>query len=162
MPTRPAAPAAILTALVALSPTPAAAQMTRGRITLDKQITLERARAILGTNPVAIPGYPVRLYALSHAVLVRQELDSGMVIQLAEDAQSPIIGSSRCAWCSASDTSVYEDGPRRVLLGYPTRIEDQYWSRQSSRKVGGVNVRYLGSRNGRIPYDLLDRLAPIQ
>jgi hypothetical protein len=57
---------------------------------------------------------------------------------------------------------VIDDGVRRVLLGYPSNFEDQYWSRQSSRKVGDVNVRYLGSRNGRIPYELLDRLAPIQ
>jgi len=149
--------------LVAFSLNSAAAQKAHASPqTLRGEITLEKAREILGTDPVAIPGYPVRFYALSHAILVRQEMDSVGVIQLREDRDSPTIRSSRRVWFSASDSSVINDGVRRVLLGYPSNFEDQYWARQSSRKVGDVNVRYVGSRNGRIPYELLDRLAPIQ
>ena len=156
MSARPTAPAAILAAWVAFSLTPAQAQMTRG------EITLEKAREILGTDPVAIPGYAVRFYALSHAILVHQELDSGRVIRLLEDRSAPTIGSTRRAWVSASDSSIIDDGAQRVLAGYPSNFESRYWARQSSRKVGDVNVRYLGWSNERIPYELLDRLAPIQ
>ncbi len=157
MPTRPSLSVAIVAALVAFSLTSADAQMTRGAI------TLEQARAILGANPVAIPGYPVEFYLLGgRAVLVRQELDSGKVIAFREDRGGRPGGSSRRQWVSTRGNSVQDDGPQRILNGLPSSIEEQYWARRSYREIDGVSVRYLGSSRERIPYELLDQLAPIQ
>jgi len=104
--------------------------------------------AILGANPAAIPGYPVKLFPLfGRAVLVRQELDSGRVIAFREDRDA-VIGSAPRGWNGSQE-------------GGAASFEQRYWARQSTRQVGGVTVRYLGSRSWRIPYDLLDRLEPI-
>jgi hypothetical protein len=152
MPTRPAAPAAILAALVAFSLNSAAAQMTRG------EITLEQARAVLGAHPVAIPGYAVKFYRLSgRAVLVRQELDSGKVIEFRDDRDGRPTGLTRHPFLTGQDAA-------KPLLNDPPRseVEDAFWARRTYREIDGVSVRYLGSRQDRIPYDLLDRLAPIQ
>ena len=160
MRTSPAAAAAILTALVAFSLNSAAAQMTRG------EITLEKAREILQADPVGIPGYPVRFYSLSgHRVLVRQELEAGRVIQFAEDRDPSSIRTStsrRPDWVSTRPNPLQEDGARRILGGYPSSIEEQYWARASYRSVGPVNVKYLGAPFGPPARELLDRLAPIQ
>jgi hypothetical protein len=146
--TRPAASAAIVAAWIAFSPFSADAQTTRG------EITLGRAREILGANPAAIPGYPIKLFPLfGRAVLVRQELDSGRVIAFREDRDGrPIVTRGEM---SPRETA------NSILAGLPSRAEQTWRSRQGYRQIGPVSVRYLGSSREPIPRELLDRLEPI-
>jgi hypothetical protein len=148
MRTGPAASTAIVAAWIAFSPPSADAQTTRG------EITLGRAREILGASPAAIPGYPFKLFPLfGRAVLVRQELDSGRVIAFREDRDGrPIVTRGEMS---------NQETANRILAGLPTRAEETWRARQSYRQIGSVSVRYLGSAREPIPYDLLDRLEPI-
>jgi len=148
MRTGPAASTAIVAAWIAFSPLSVDAQRTHG------EITLARAREILGANPAAIPGYPFKLFPLfGRAVLVRQELDSGRVVAFREDRDGrPIVTRGEM---SPRETA------NSMVAGLPSRAEETWRARQSYRQIGSVSVRYLGSVREPIPSDLLDRLEPI-
>lgn len=123
--------------------------------TPNHEISLQEARSILRADPAAIPGYPVKFYRLSTGgVFVRQELDSGRVIQLREDRGA-------APWLAPMYASAGEDELGRFVRGLPSLGEQRVRARQGYRKVGPVSVRYLGPLYEPVPSNLLDRLAPI-
>lgn len=128
-----------------------------GRTTRRGEITLAEARAILKADPAAIPGYPVRFFRLfGQAVGVEQLLDSasGAVIAFREDRDEPPRWSTfhRFGETTAEAMRIAELNPRLW------RYQD---ARERYRQIGDVSVRWMGSINGPVPKDLLDKLAPI-
>lgn len=134
----------LLVALGALVPTLAAAQTRPPRST----ITLDQARALLRTDPVALPNVPILwIYRQSsYSIMVQQQPDSGPAVTLVE---------SRAEYrLPAPEPSL---GPGASI----DAVQRRYDARQSTRVFPGVTV-WLVSR-GHVPlrYDLLDQLEPI-
>jgi hypothetical protein len=51
------------------------------QVPIANPITIDSARALLGTDPVAVPNTPARFYAMpKHAVIVVQDVDSELSV----------------------------------------------------------------------------------
>ena len=123
-------------------------------------ISVDSARALLGTDPLAIPDLPVRaIYALpGEAVLVEQEDESGQMMSFREQRGGPSNLMRRPA-------DSIRNSPRSVENAF-LHSEAAEWrleSRRRHRYIEPLNVRVMSNR-GRIGdwEAWLDRLAPLR
>jgi len=120
-------------------------------------ITAAEAQQVLRATPATIPGYPVTFLRLwdTDRIIVRQTLDSGRIVEFIEEHDRP-----------RSSYGVYESPEHAAfeqMHGRPTVAEKLFGDRQAQRRVGEVNVWYLGrwADTQSELAELLDRLAPI-
>lgn len=123
-------------------------------------ISVDSARVLLGTDPLAIPDLPVRaIYALpGRAVLVEQEDEAGQVMFFRGQSGGPSILIRRPA-------DSIRNSPRSVEHAF-LHSEAAEWrleSRRRHRYIEPLNVSVMSNR-GRIGNweAWLDRLAPLR
>ena len=110
-------------------------------------ITVDSARALLGTAPVAVPNTVARIYAMpGHAVIVVQEVDSGLSVAFEETRGPTTFPINRAVPCP--------DGSAQPTLnaytGRPSCEELRLRLRERYRYVAGLNVSLLYDRQVRV------------
>jgi hypothetical protein len=84
-------------------------------------VTRAQARTLLGTDPVGVPGLPVRRIrpnpGVDSSVIVEQQLDSGVVVQVFQGRGAEELDRAR-----ASNTGRYSAGRLARFVG-PLRVE---------------------------------------
>jgi len=135
----------LLLALGALVPTLVAAQTRPPR---RNTISLDEARALLKTNPVALPDVPILWISRqsSYSIMIHQQPDSGPPVTLVENSGE------------------YRLPPPEPALGTARSVDAvqrRYDARHSTRVFPGVTVWLVGGGTIPVRYDLLERLQPI-
>lgn len=103
-------------------------------------ITVDSARVLLGTNPVAVPNTPARIYAMTdHAVLVVQQVDSGLSVAFRETRGPTTFPINQAVPCPYVRTEARYDGS----IGVPTCEELRLRERSRHRYVASLNVYLL-------------------
>lgn len=103
-------------------------------------ITVDSARALLGTNPVAVPNSPARIYAMTRrSVLVVQQLDSGVSVAFQETRGPTTFPINQAVPCPYIRTDARYDGS----IGVPTCEELRLRERSRYRYVANLNVYLL-------------------
>jgi hypothetical protein len=130
-------------------------------------ISVDSARALLGTDPLAVPDLPVRaIYALQggRSVVVEQVLESGAIVLLREQRGGPaILFHSRIRFLDEDRTA----NERAALSGLPSPAERRSLDRLRHRYIKPLTVDLLSlsllgwDRNGE-QLVLLDRLKPVR
>src|SRR6266571_3679305 len=174
------------TALSAATPAPppapqAAFVMVDGAL-VEKasRISLDSARALLGADPLAVPGAPIRtMYrareiGYSAVVIVEQALDSSTVIEVVNGRRSPlaldavVVTGAAAPRARADSLSVPERAPlsrARIadsLAAAPAakaaaRLERDETQNRGLRRLGDLEVRVAGP----LPSDSLQKLLRV-
>ena len=130
-------------------------------------INLDSARALLGADPLAVPGAPIRtIYraremGYSTVVIVEQVLDSSTVIEVVNGRRSPVALEAVTVTGAAAPGARADSGSVRewTLQGRATRIVDSLAAAPAAkaaarRRPGALDVRVSGP----LPSDSLQKL----
>ena len=103
-------------------------------------ITVDSARALLGTDPVAVPNTPANIYAMpSRSVLVVQQVDSGESVAFQETRGPTTFPINQAVPCPYRRADARYDG----AIGAPTCQELRLRARQRYRYTANLNVYLL-------------------
>lgn len=126
-------------------------------------ISVDSARALLGTDPLVVPGLPIwGIYALSGwAVLVKQQGDSGQLVILREDRGGRSIHMRRPADSIHNDRRTVE---YTLLRGGPFPAEWLLEGRRRHRYFEPLNVSVsvIDMARFRNVEAVLDSLVPLR
>ena len=110
-------------------------------------ITIDSARALLGTDPVAVPNTAARIYAMpGHVVIVVQEVDSGLSVAFEETRGPTTFPINRAVPCPDGSAKPTQD----AYVGRPSCEELRLRLRERYRYVAGLNVSLLYDQEVRV------------
>src|SRR5439155_21132845 len=162
------------------APQPAFVMLDGALVEKASPITVDSARALLGADPLAVPGAPIRtMYrareiGYSAVVIVEQALDSSTVIEVVNGRRSPlaldavVVTGAAAPGARADSVSVPEralQGRARIadsLAAAPAakaaaRLERDETQNRGLRRLGDLEVRVAGP----LPSDSLQKLLRV-
>jgi hypothetical protein len=120
---------------------------TTAQALIANPITLDSARALLGTNPVAVPNAPARFYAMpKRAVIVVQEVEPGLSVGFQETRGPTTFPINQAVPCPDGAAKPTQD----AYVGLPSCAELRLKLRQRYRYVASLNVYLLYDRQVRV------------
>ncbi len=103
-------------------------------------ITIDSARALLGTDPVAVPNTAARIYAMpGRSVLVVQQVDSGESVAFQETRGPTTFPINQAVPCPYGRV----DARYAASIGVPSCAEVRLRARQRYRYIANLNVYLL-------------------
>jgi hypothetical protein len=116
------------------------------QVPIASPITIDSARALLGTDPVAVPNVPASIYAMpGRSVLVVQRVDSEESVAFQETRGPTTFPINLAVPCPYGRTDARYDG----AIGVPTCEELRLRARQRYRYIASLNVYLLYDRQVR-------------
>ncbi len=117
------------------------------QVPIANPITIDSARALLGTNPVAVPNTPARFYTMpKHAVIVVQQVEPGLSVGFLETRGPTTFPINQAVPCPDGSAKPTQD----AYVGLPSCEELHLKLRQRYRYVASLNVYLLYDQQIRV------------
>jgi hypothetical protein len=117
------------------------------QVPIANPITIDSARALLATDPVAVPNTPARLYTMpKHAVIVVQEVEPGLSVAFLETRGPTTFPINQAVPCPDGSAKLTQD----AYVGLPSCAELRLKLRQRYRYIASLNVYLLYDQQVRV------------